>query len=93
MFGAQARFRTESVEITGEAKQYVRVGDSGSPITFNFCPHCGATVHWAIEGRAGNIAIPVGAFAEPTFPPPMFSVYEDRMHAWVVVPSNVEHMP
>jgi len=93
VFGAQARFRTESVEITGEAKQYVRVGDSGSPITFNFCPHCGATVHWAIEGRAGNIAIPVGAFAEPTFPPPMFSVYEDRMHAWVVVPSNVEHMP
>jgi len=36
--------------------------------------------------------MPVGAFAEPGFPPPSFSVYEERMHPWVVVPAVVEHI-
>ena len=34
----------------------------------------------------------VGAFAEPGFPAPAFSVYEERMHPWVVMPDSVEHM-
>jgi len=38
------------------------------------------------------IAIPVGAFADPGFPPPVFSVYEARKHAWVRIPENIEHM-
>lgn len=92
VFGAQARFRRDAVKIHGESKQYERVGDSGHRITFSFCPTCGATVHYAIEGWADAIAIPVGAFAEPGFPPPTFSVYEDRKHAWVVVPEHAEHM-
>ena len=31
----------------------------------------------------GVIAVPVGAFADPTFPPPQFSVYGVRRHPWV----------
>jgi len=90
VFGAQARFRRESVDIKGQSKQYVRVGDEGSKITFNFCPSCGATVHYAIGEE--YVAIPVGAFAEPGFPAPSFSVYEERKHAWVVMPEDIEHM-
>ncbi len=90
VFGVQARFRKESTEINGQSKQYVRVGDEGSKITFNFCPTCGATVHYEIGEE--SIAIPVGAFAEPSFPAPTFSVYEERMHAWVGLPVNIEHM-
>jgi hypothetical protein len=41
----------------------------------------------------GFVAIPVGAFADPSFPAPTFSIYEDRMHPWVHVPGKVEHMP
>ena len=40
----------------------------------------------------GSIAIPVGAFADPKFPSPTFSVYEERMHSWVSMPPGVEHM-
>ena len=92
VFGAQARFRSECVEIKGRSMQYVRVGDEGSKTTFNFCPACGATVHYQIEGLEGSIAVPVGAFAESGFPSPTFSVYEDRKHAWVGLPENIEHM-
>ena len=93
VFGAQARFSRESVTISGKSRQYVRVGDAGSRIAFHFCPECGATVYWALQGHEEHVAIPVGAFAEPGFPPPALSVYEERMHSWVRMPEDIEHMP
>ena len=92
VFGAQARFASSSVTITGATKEYVRVGDEGSRTTFRFCPECGSTVFYTAEGLEGSIAIPVGAFADPKFPSPTFSVYEERMHSWVSMPPGVEHM-
>ncbi|MBP9150523.1 MAG: GFA family protein [Rhodoferax sp.] len=92
VFGAQARFNRNFVTISGESNQYIRVGDEGSKITFNFCPNCGATVHYAVEGYdEESIAIPVGAFADPSFPVPAVSVYEDRMHSWVILPADIQH--
>lgn len=93
VFGAQARFPRSSVTIRGESAQYIRVGDEGSRVVFSFCPRCGATVHYSVEGYdVENIAVPVGAFADPKFPSPTFSVYEERMHSWVVLPAGMEHM-
>jgi len=92
VFGAQARFLREHVEVKGKSTTYVRVGDSGGSCIFHFCPDCGATVHYAIQGREEHIAIPIGAFADPGFPAPVFSVYEDRKHAWVSLPEDMEHM-
>lgn len=91
VFGAQARFRRQAVTISGKSNQYSRVGDAGNRIAFHFCPDCGATVHYVVEGREEIVAVPVGAFADPGFPAPAFSVYERRRHAWVAVPVNVEH--
>jgi hypothetical protein len=45
-----------------------------------------------MEGREDSIAIPVGAFADSSFPAPTFSVYEDRKHSWVTMPPDIEHM-
>ena len=92
VFGAQARFRRSAVQISGMSSLYVRVGDEGSRITFHFCPQCGATVHYELDGYPEHVAVPVGAFAEPGFPAPSFSVYEERMHCWVGLPVNIEHM-
>jgi hypothetical protein len=91
VFAAQARFPARSVTITGASSTFVRIGDAGSRCTFHFCPTCGATVYYANEG-GDEIAIPVGAFADPTFPAPTFSVYEGRMHRWVQMPASIEHI-
>jgi hypothetical protein len=91
VFGAQARFPAEAVTITGTSSEYARTGDAGGTCTFRFCPKCGATVYYTLKGQPA-IAIPVGAFADPTFPAPRFSVYEERMHSWVRIPGDVEHM-
>lgn len=91
-FGAQARFPKDAVQITGQSSAYVRIGDSGNKLTFHFCPACGSTVHYELEGQEDRVAVPVGAFAEPGFPAPSFSVYENRMHSWVGLPITIEHV-
>lgn len=92
VFGAQARFAEEQVATQGNVTEYVRIGDEGSHGRFRFCPKCGSTVYYTIDEWPGVVAIPVGAFADPAFPEPTVSVYEERMHPWVGLPSTVEHL-
>lgn len=92
VFGAQARFETEKVAVEGRSTDYLRVGDGGHRIHFHFCPDCGSTVYYRFEGFPEFTAVAVGAFADPSFPTPVFSVYEERKHPWVFVPEGAEHM-
>jgi len=92
VFGAQARFQREQVSIDGRANEFVRVADSGTPITFRCCPSCGSTVYWTLGTAPDLIAVPIGAFADPSFPLPTVSVYERRRHPWVALPDTIaEH--
>ena len=92
-FSAQARWPAEQVVVAGASKTFVHTADSGNTITHHFCPDCGSTVHYRIDGKFdGLIAIPVGAFADPAFPAPRFSVWEERKHDWVaILGDEVEH--
>jgi hypothetical protein len=90
-FGFQARFLRERVHIAGDSREYVRISDEGEARTFNFCTECGATVYYVLGSAPDVVAVPVGAFADPVFPGPSFSVWESRKHAWVTLPSGVEH--
>ena len=90
-FGAQARFPSSRVDIEGPSRQFVRTADSGNQITFHFCPDCGSTVFYRFNDERDFIGVPVGAFADPEFPPPRLSVHESGRHAWVRLPGDVEH--
>jgi hypothetical protein len=91
-FGAQARWRNEDVAVTGEAKLWTRKAESGSTVDYRFCPQCGSTVAYVIDTWPGVTAVPVGAFADPDFPAPKFSVYENRKHGWTaILGDEVEH--
>ena len=92
VFAAQARWPDAQITVSGKSSLWERTADSGRKITYRFCPNCGSTLAYAIEGSPGITAIPVGAFADPAFPPPRFSVYEDRKHRWTaVLGEDVEH--
>jgi hypothetical protein len=94
VFGTQARFpRAQVTAIEGRAARYQRVGDAGNTLTFHFCPDCGSTLYWVMSSQPDLVAVAVGAFADPGFPPPRVSVYERRRHGWVTVPESVvEHL-
>jgi len=91
-FGAQARWPDQEVSLTGKFQTWTRTADSGNRATYRFCPTCGSTVTYVMEGWPGLTAIPLGAFADPTFPPPRFSVWENRKHSWTaVLGDDVDH--
>lgn len=90
-FAAQARWPDDRVTVEGEAATWQRVADSGHRATYSFCRTCGSTVAYVVEGWPGVTAVPIGAFADPTFPSPRFSVYEHRKHPWVCVLGNLDH--
>ena len=93
-FAVQARWPTEKVEIEGVSKSWVGTADSGNRTSFHFCPECGSDVHYEIDGKFGGlIAIPLGAFEDPHFASPRFSVWEKRKHPWVaILGEEVEHL-
>ena len=85
-FAAQARWPAEQVTLEGRSNSFELVADSGNVATFHFCPECGSDVHYDINGKFdGQIAIPLGAFDDPYFLQPRFSVWEERKHDWVEI--------
>jgi hypothetical protein len=89
-FAIQARFPADDVRVTGRFTDYLRVSDDGEERLFRFCPECGATVFYTTPDAPEVIAVPVGAFADPSFPPPTVSVYGSRRHPWVDLPDGIE---
>jgi hypothetical protein len=92
-YGQQARFPASAVVFEGQSTKYTRTADSGTKLSYHFCPVCGSTVYYYSEAQPALIAVPVGMFADPSFPAPRVSVYESRKHPWVVVPAEIQHEP
>jgi hypothetical protein len=90
-FAVQARFPDDRVTVSGERREWLRIGDSGGHARFCFCPTCGSTVFYTIDEVPGVTAIPVGAFTNPNFPPPTVSIYEERRHPWVALVGDDIH--
>jgi hypothetical protein len=80
---APRRFKSRSVPYPRSAPPWLSSG------RFRFCPDCGSTVYWDHGGGEGSVAVAVGAFADPGFPPPTVSVYATRRHPWVSLPPSI----
>jgi hypothetical protein len=50
-------------------------------------------VFWEGDKDPNIYGITVGSFADPNFPPPTFSVWEEVMHPWLGVATVTEHFP
>jgi len=73
--------------VSGRTSEYVRAGDQGARFRFRFCPVCGTNLFHTEEGfEDRSVGVAVGAFGDPTFPPPQVSIYDCRRHAWVQLP-------
>src|SRR5579872_1430633 len=91
-FSAGAFYPADAVTITGTAKEFSRIAASGSMVHSYFCPNCGSTVYWKAEKLPTMIGVAVGAIADPNYPAPARSVFEQSKHAWVGIDAaGVEH--
>ncbi len=92
-FGVIAWFAESGVFIDGETRSFARKADSGRDFTSHFCPRCGSSLLFSAALKPGVIGIAAGAFADPAFPPPVRSVWEQTQHNWVDIPTATEHYP
>jgi hypothetical protein len=94
VFGVQARFPRTQVKMEGKATRFTRTADSGNTVTYSFCPKCGSTVFWELSGFPDLIAVGIGFFEDPSFPPPRHSVFEGNRHSWAMNPAGLtmEHL-
>lgn len=90
-FGVGAYFPREHVVVSGLAKEFVRATESGNDFCTYFCPVCGTSTHWYSTRNPDLIGVAAGAFADPSFPPPVRSVWERSMHGWVEVSCAQQH--
>jgi hypothetical protein len=82
----QASFRREQITFAGKSTAWTRTAESGNAITFHFCPTCGSTVYVEGQGFPGYIAVAIGNFADPGFPAPTISVWQESRHSWLELP-------
>jgi len=90
-FGMQAGFKADRVTVEGRYSDYARVSDEADrkEHVFHFCPDCGSQVFYTEPMDPELLVVSVGAFADPTFPPPTESGYDSRRHPWIVLPESV----
>jgi hypothetical protein len=84
-FGVAGYFPADAVMIAGDYREWSRPTASGGTLINRFCLVCGSTVFWTTGLHSGMIGIAAGAFADPAFPPPLRSVWEQDRLAWVDV--------
>jgi hypothetical protein len=90
-FSMQAGFRADQVEVTGRYKDFSRVSEEPDrrEHVFHFCPDCGSQVFSTEPDEDDLVIVAVGAFADPAFPPPTESGYDEHRHAWVELPDSI----
>jgi hypothetical protein len=99
-FSIQATFPKEQVTIEGKSTAWKFPIEGAKPVTFRncsrtgvtlyFCPVCSSTVYYVLADTPENIGVKIGCFADPTFPPPMVSGFEEYKFPWAM---NVAALP
>jgi len=90
-FGVGAFYPVDVVAISGTPKEFTRDAASGGKVHAYFCPNCGSTIYWRADNLPSLIGVAVGALADPKYPAPVKSVFEQSKHNWVQVDGAVEH--
>jgi len=79
----------EKLEVKGETKvcnglEIDGVGDvDGDAVIYHFCPTCGSTLYWIVEGENPILGMAVGNFVDPGFPAPVMEFHVEMRHHWV----------
>ena len=92
----QAGFKADQVQVAGRFNDYSRISDQADrkEHVFHFCPECGSQVFYTEPDDPDLVVVSIGAFADPSFPPPTESGYDSRRHPWVGLPASVvRHAP
>jgi hypothetical protein len=70
------------VKLTGEAKHWDLVADSGNVKTRAFCPRCGSPVYMTFAANPGVFTVHAASLDDPGRYKPQLVTYRVRGYAW-----------
>jgi hypothetical protein len=94
--GSYATFARAGVTVTGDAKKWDMVGDSGNAKTRAFCPECGVAVYMTFPTRPELFTIRAASLDEPARYKPQVVTFAARGYDWDSLDSGLtkfETMP
>lgn len=94
--GSHLTFARTGVTVTGEAREWDMVGDSGNVKTRAFCPVCGSPVFMTFAAMPDVFTIRAASLDDPGRYKPQMVFYAVRGHAWDKLDPDLpkfEHMP
>lgn len=80
--GSYATFSRDGVTVTGEAKRWDMVGDSGHVKTRAFCAECGLPVYMTFPTRPDIFTIRAASLDEPARYKPQVVTFAARGYDW-----------
>jgi hypothetical protein len=88
VFGVSAYFPEDRIIASeGESCTYSRIA-GGVRFETRFCPSCGTSLFWRSSALPRHVAVAVGCFADPGFPPPSIVAWTSEQHGWVRFPQG-----
>ena len=87
-----AYYPKENVRFEGPSNIYTRVAASGFAVHFHFCPMCGTSVYWISDKRPESLGVAVGCFADPAYPAPTSSSWEESIAPWLGLPPEARRL-
>jgi hypothetical protein len=84
-FSVAVFFEADQTTAAGPSSTYVRLGDSGQPVAFHFCPTCGTSLFWYPAFRPGWVGVAIGGFEDAGALTPTQAVYEQHRLDWVTI--------
>jgi hypothetical protein len=62
-YGLSVPVETENIDsFSGKTTTFVRAAESGRKVHYEFCPTCGTTVRWHLEGKSHGYIFAANAF-------------------------------
>jgi hypothetical protein len=85
-FGVSFMYPNEAVKaLVGETKDFVRRGESGKNVRYEFCPNCGTTIRWHIDIVPGRQVFAGGTFERFADFSVLGEMYTDAAVPWALL--------
>jgi len=84
-YGISVMAERSSVRLQGEPKAFIRKGDSGKDVRYEFCPHCGTTIRWMVAAMPNLQGFAGGAFDNFQVLSPIAEMYTADAAQWALL--------
>jgi hypothetical protein len=84
-----AAFPKSALKLSGEARDYRSIADSGSVMHRSFCPSCGTHLFSEAESRPHLVFVRAGTLDDPELARPMATIWAHRAPSWACIDESI----